>query len=125
VSRENLAPATLLLDRNIRLTTSADKTLIESIREHGVLQPIIAVRTSDGGVRVRYGNRRTLAAVEAGLTTVPVDVIGDEDDDQIDRILTQWAENQVRSGLSTAGVSIIPRLNGWAIVAPPGAIGHW
>ena len=111
VMRESLCPATLLLDHNVRLTTSADKTLVESIREHGVLQPIIAVRTSDGGVRVRYGHRRTLAAVEAGLTTVPVDVIGDEDDDQVDRILTQWAENQVRTGLSTSDqVSAVAQL---------------
>jgi ParB family chromosome partitioning protein len=38
-----------------------------------VLIPIAAVRDADGQqVRVRSGQRRTLAAREAGLSTVPV-----------------------------------------------------
>ena len=83
-----------------------------------MLQPIIAVRTADGGVRVRYGHRRTLAAIDAGLTTVPVDVIGDEDDDQVQRILTQWAENEHRAGLSTADqVSAIGQLAAFGLTA--------
>ena len=100
--RVDADPTSLLLDHNVRLSTEADKTLVESIRDHGVLQPITAVRTTDGGLRVRYGHRRTLAAISAGLTTVPVDVIGDEDDDQVARIVTQWAENEHRAGLTVA-----------------------
>ena len=56
-----LDPRTLLVDVNVRHTATADKDLVASVREVGVLQPIIAVRTADGQVRVRYGHRRTLA----------------------------------------------------------------
>jgi ParB family chromosome partitioning protein len=72
-----------------------------------VLVPIVAIDTPDG-VRVRFGHRRTLAAVEAGLDTVPVLIVdpGSEDPDsesaQIDRLVTQHVENAHRAGLTTA-----------------------
>ncbi len=116
--RIHVDPATLLIDTNIRLTTTVDKTLIDSIRDNGVLQPITAVRTADGGLRVRYGHRRTLAAIEAQQATVPVDVVGDEDDDQIDRIVKQYAENQHRSGLSRSDqVAAIEQLHAFGMSA--------
>lgn len=98
-------PRTLLVDANVRHSTSADKDLVASVREVGVLQPIIAVRTAQGQVRVRYGHRRTLAAIQADLPTVPVLLVADEgtgDSDQVERLVTQWAENQHRVGLSNA-----------------------
>ena len=100
-----LDPRTLLVDVNVRHNAAPDKDLIASVREVGVLQPIIAVRTAGGQVRVRYGHRRTLAAIHADLPTVPVLVVADEGTDdaaQVDRLVTQWAENQHRAGLSTA-----------------------
>ena len=78
-----------------------------SIREVGVLMPIVAVRTAEGAVRVRYGHRRTLAAIEADRPTVPVIVTGSDDADDVARIITQWHENEHRAGLYTAGPSII------------------
>ena len=50
---------------SVRTDATPDKTLIESVRDLGVLVPVVAVRTEDG-VRVRYGHRRTRAAIEAG-----------------------------------------------------------
>ncbi|MGH9199321.1 MAG: ParB/RepB/Spo0J family partition protein [Acidimicrobiia bacterium] len=44
--------------------------LVESIRRHGVLQPIV-VRASSGGFEVVAGERRWRAAEAAGLTTIP------------------------------------------------------
>jgi ParB family transcriptional regulator, chromosome partitioning protein len=99
---EAVDPKTLLLDRNVRLETSADEDLIESIRVHGVLQPPAVVRTADGGLRVKMGHRRTLAAIEAGYQTIVVIVAGNEADDdpgQIDRVLQQLAENDARKAL--------------------------
>lgn len=99
-----LDPATLLVDRNIR-EARLDKGFTDSVRERGVLQPVIAVRTADGGIRVRMGARRTLAAVQAGLATISVIIIGDEATDdaaQIERILDQFTENTRREGLTTA-----------------------
>ena len=62
---EQIDPSTLLVDTNVRTDATPDKTLIESVRDLGVLVPVVAVRTEDG-VRVRYGHRRTRAAIEAG-----------------------------------------------------------
>ncbi|EFC79708.1 ParB N-terminal domain-containing protein [Parafrankia sp. EUN1f] len=99
----HLDPSSLLLDRNIRSDADLDARFVGSIRDHGVIIPIIAVRAPDG-IRVRHGGRRTRAAVHVGLATVPVLVIGDDADGDaagIDRVLTQWAENEHRAALST------------------------
>ena len=61
---EEIDPRTLLVNLNIR-DAQPDKDLIASIKDQGVLQPVIAYRTADGEIRVRYGNRRTLAAISA------------------------------------------------------------
>jgi ParB family chromosome partitioning protein len=98
----HLDPRTLLVDRNLRTDPALTPDFVGSIRDHGVLIPIVAVEADDG-VRVRYGQRRTLAAVEAGRPTVPVVVIGPDADDratEIDRLVTQWAENEQRAGLT-------------------------
>lgn len=102
---EYLDPNTLLVDLNVRSDAALDKAFIDSIRDHGVLVPIVGIRTEDDAVvRVRYGHRRTLAAVEVGRPTVPVWVFpaGAEADDSVDRIVKQWAENEHRTGLTDA-----------------------
>lgn len=98
-----LNPVTLLVDVNLRANTTADKDFVASLKQFGVLQPIVGVLTADGQVRVRFGHRRVLGAIEAGLATVPVVVAGDEGTDKeatIERLLTQYAENEHRSGLT-------------------------
>lgn len=102
VSVEYVNPASLLVDHNIRTTSGLDKTFLTSIRDLGVLVPIVAVRTSEDALRVRYGHRRTLAAVGVGRDTVPVVVTSDDDADEVARIVTQWHENEYRAGLTTA-----------------------
>ncbi len=70
-----------------------------------MLQPIRAVRTADAALRVETGHRRTLAAVEAGLATVPVIVVADERTDDagtIERLLRQYAGIERRAGLTSA-----------------------
>jgi len=99
---QEIDPNTLLVDTNVRSDTSLDKDFVASIREYGVLVPIVAVQTAEGGVRVRYGHRRTLAAIAAARATVPVLVTGEDDADEAARIVRQWAENEHRTGLSTA-----------------------
>lgn len=100
-------PADLLTDANIS-DRRPDTDLIESIRDIGVLQPIIATRTADGHVRVRMGHRRTFAAIEAGRDTVPVIVVADEADyadpadAALDRIIAQFSENEHRLPLTAA-----------------------
>ena len=45
--------------------------LADSMREHGVVQPLV-VRAHDGGYQLIAGERRLIAAQQAGLTQVPV-----------------------------------------------------
>jgi ParB family transcriptional regulator, chromosome partitioning protein len=102
LSGEQVDPTTLLVDVNIRSDAALDKDFLASIRDFGVLVPIVAVRTDDGALRVRFGHRRTLAAVELGRTDVPVIVTADDGADEAARIVSQWHENEHRAGLSTA-----------------------
>lgn len=101
ITIEHVDPASLLVDHNVRSDVALDKDFLASIRDLGVLVPIVAVRTGDGALRVRYGKRRTLASVEVGRASVPVVVVGDEDADEIARIVAQWHENEHRAGLGT------------------------
>ena len=48
------------------------RELAESIREHGILQPLIVTRDREGGYRLIAGERRLQAARLAGLESVPV-----------------------------------------------------
>jgi ParB family chromosome partitioning protein len=99
-----LDPAMLLVDRNIReVRDDAEfRNLVASVKEHGVLQPIVAYR-DETGTRVRFGHRRTLAAVEAGRDVPALVYTGtftDEAAAEVERILGQHAENTHRTGLS-------------------------
>jgi ParB family chromosome partitioning protein len=105
---EQYDPGDLLTDQNISHRLP-DQDLIESIRDIGVLQPIIATRTAEGFVRVRMGHRRVLAAIEAERETVPVIVVADEADyagqDRdliLDRVIAQFSENKHRQPLTAA-----------------------
>jgi ParB family chromosome partitioning protein len=57
-----------------RRTFDADamRDLTASIKQHGILQPLIGRREADGRVTVIAGHRRWQAAKAAGLSTVPV-----------------------------------------------------
>ncbi len=92
-------PTTLIIGDNVRATAHLDRQFLASLREHGVMNPIQATRTSDGTLTVKRGQRRTLGAVKAGLTTVPVLVVAD-DTDEADRITKQWHENERRDALT-------------------------
>jgi ParB family transcriptional regulator, chromosome partitioning protein len=45
--------------------------LAASIREHGILEPILFRQATDGTLRVVAGERRCAAAQKAGLTNIP------------------------------------------------------
>lgn len=95
-----VAPETLVIERNVRAAGGPDAALVESIKQHGLLQPITA-RETEGGLVVRFGHRRTLAAVQAGRE-VPVLVVSGGSDDDAERIIEQMAENDHRADLSAA-----------------------
>ena len=75
------AAATLVLIKEIHLPPQqprryfdpdALKELINSIKEHGILQPLLVRPLSSGGYELVAGERRYRAAMESELTEVPV-----------------------------------------------------
>ncbi|TDE88164.1 ParB/RepB/Spo0J family partition protein [Occultella glacieicola] len=96
----HVAPATLTIETNVRSDADLDKAFVDSIRQHGVLTPIIAIAHEDGTLHVRAGQRRTLAAIEAGLDTIPAYIVPAGDD--ADRLVEQIVENDQRRTLSDA-----------------------
>lgn len=101
---EHLDPQSLTLELNVRDAADLDADFVASIKEHGVLIPIAAVRTEDGTVWVRAGQRRTLAARAAELSTVPVYVrpatLGNEAGQLVERVSEQIVENDQRKQLT-------------------------
>jgi ParB family chromosome partitioning protein len=96
-------PTTLIIGDNVRAAAHLDRPFLASLREFGVMTPIQAVRDEDGTLNVKRGQRRTLGAVKAGLLTVPVLIVSD-DQDEADRIVKQWHENERRDALSTGSL---------------------
>jgi ParB family chromosome partitioning protein len=96
---EHLDPNEVEVETNVRTEASLTKQFIASIKEQGVLVPVVAVR-EDGKVKVRAGQRRTLAAREAGLTSIPV-YIAQADLDTATRLSQQIVENDHRLSLTS------------------------
>jgi len=97
---EMLDPATLTVDVNVRKDAALTADFVDSIAEHGVMEPVIAHRKDDGTVHVLMGQRRTRAAVEAGRPVIPVMII--ESPEEAERIVTQVVENIQRAELTEA-----------------------
>lgn len=77
-------------------TEASLRELAESIRENGVLQPIL-VRTTPSGLEIVAGERRWRAAQLAGLTTIPA-YVRDLDDQQA--AAASAVENLIREDLN-------------------------
>ncbi len=106
-----LDPRVLILDRNPRLIGDVETDraqLVDSIREHGVLQPILADAEHDpcdpdgvGELHVRDGHCRTLAAIVTGKAEVPVIVAAHADAESYELRRDQYLGNQCRAGLNS------------------------
>ena len=84
----------------------ASRAFVGSIADRGVREPVIVRRDDQGRLVVRKGQRRTLAAVQAGLDLIPVVVepepLAQEQARRADRIIDQLGENLHRAGLPEA-----------------------
>lgn len=85
-----------------RFDEAALATLSESIRKHGILEPII-VRPRDGRFEIVAGERRFQAAVQVGLEQVPVTV---RDLDDRTTMEVALSENLEREDLSPIEVAV-------------------
>ena len=96
---EHIDPNQIEVETNVRTVVKIDPALVASIREFGVLEPVVCRRTQDGAVSVRMGQRRVLAAREAERPTVPAYIV-EGDDTTVTRLVEQFAENEHRAGLT-------------------------
>ena len=71
--------------------------LARSIKEHGVIMPLVVVKADDGKYMIVAGERRYRAAMRAGLSTVPV-IIKEYDERQVQEI--SLIENLQREDLN-------------------------
>jgi ParB family chromosome partitioning protein len=76
--------------------------LVESIREHGVLQPLIVTRNDQDTYALVAGERRWRAARAAGLLTVPVIVKETTPRQRLELALVENIQRQDLSPLETA-----------------------
>lgn len=82
-----------------------DKTLEElarSIKEKGVLQPIIVQRTGDGTFRIVAGERRWRAAAMAGLKKIPVIIRDNAPSDSLEIALIENLQREDLNPIETA-----------------------
>jgi|GEM_PF-2651145 len=75
----------------------ADEDLINNIREHGILEPLIVRKISEDRYEILAGSRRLDAAEKVGLTKVPCRII--EADDETASLIALW-ENLHREDLN-------------------------
>ncbi|CAM5457502.1 ParB N-terminal domain-containing protein [Leifsonia sp. 71-9] len=96
---EHLDPHTLTIETNVRPSAPITPAFVQSVKENGVLTPVLGHRSGDGTVTVRAGQRRVFAAREAGLASIPVYLV-DADEVTAERIVQQMVENDQREALT-------------------------
>ncbi len=100
---EHIDPHLIQIEDNIRFFTKLDKDFVATIKEFGVITPVLARLTPDGsGFIVRDGQRRVLAAREAGRSTIPVYVTSSAAEEKTVRIFQQLVTNKHRTALADA-----------------------
>ena len=78
--------------------------LSESIREHGIIQPIVVIRQGAAGYEIVSGERRYRASKLLGLEKVPVVIRSNDDDQELSEI--RLIENIQRADLNPVEVAI-------------------
>jgi ParB family chromosome partitioning protein len=98
---EHIDPNVIVVEANVRTDATLPAEFLASIKQNGVLTPILARKDEQGNVIVRAGQRRTLAAREVGLASIPAYIV-DADERTVDRIVQQMAENEHREAVTDA-----------------------
>jgi ParB family chromosome partitioning protein len=111
-----------------------EDSLEESIREQGVIQPPV-VRPDNGSYKVVVGQRRTLAAQNVGIGSMPVIVMDWDDSDALAASVTENVDAFRKSVSRTDRAAAVRRLmevNDWDVNdvaselgANPGTVREW
>lgn len=99
-----------------------DPAFIDSIAQHGVLQAVSAVRRADQTLSVVDGQRRTLAAREVGLDSIPVLVRAETAEEKaasIERITAKVVSNDQRTDITEGQrITAVTRLLDLGLTVP-------
>ena len=101
---EQVDPTTVQIGDNVRLDARMDKEFVASVRERGVLEPVLLYRAGDGTLTVLAGQRRTLAAQQCGQPTIPA-LVDDVPPAEVDRLSTSTSRTSTAPGSATASAS--------------------
>ena len=85
-------------EHNPRTTLTLLAPLMESVRAHGVIEPLVVTPTDGGRYRIVAGHRRAAAAKLARLKTVPC-VVRPAGDDDLAEMVARMVENLQRVDL--------------------------
>lgn len=94
-----------------------DDSIEESIREQGIIQPPVA-RIDDDGYKIVVGQRRTLAAQNVGIESMPVIVMDWDDSDALAASVTENVDAFRKSVSRTDRAAAVRRLmevNDWDV----------
>lgn len=78
--------------------------LKQSIKQNGLLQPIVVYLKNDGRYSLKYGNTRLRACKELGWTEIPV-YVAESSSSESEVILQQLAENNDRNDLTSLNIA--------------------
>lgn len=86
----------------VRMDAEALAELAASIREHGVLEPILVRKRASGGFEIIAGERRWRAAQQAGLKEVPIFVHELDDEGAFEAALVENLQREDLNPMETA-----------------------
>jgi len=98
-------PRTVKFGTNVRsdVEKTLDSDFVDSIRELGILEPPSVYAEPDGTLTlVDGGARRTRGAIAAGMALYPVIVVRTPTGSALDRLVSQFHENDQRLGINDA-----------------------
>ena len=99
VALDTLLPSPLQPRKNVREESLAE--LVESIREHGIIQPLI-VREVDGRFELIAGERRWRACIRLGLAEIPIIVRTASDRDVLEMALIENLQREDLNAIEEA-----------------------
>lgn len=96
----DIDPHMVKIGANVRADVKLTKDFVASIRERGVIVPVVGYFDEDGEYVVVDGQLRTLAAIEAKTPTIPAYAAHRRED--ADRIIDQMSANYHRTDMTAA-----------------------
>ncbi|CAN5829537.1 ParB/RepB/Spo0J family partition protein [soil metagenome] len=96
-SLEEIAPGAIVPNTRQprkQFDPEALNTLSASIRQLGLLQPVVVRRRVDSGYELVMGERRWRAAQQAGLSTIPALIIDTDDQGSLERAIVENVHRQ-------------------------------